>query len=216
MAALARKTLRFAVVAAVAAATAIAAPAREARADQVSSTGKGIVGLGLLGAETVTIVEGIAGVREPLAYIIGGVVGAGGGAVGGYFIEQGSSDGELPMYLLAGGMALIIPAIVVSLNATRYQPEPGATEDHAPTGPAPEPGAPGGSVGEPAPAAAPPPATTPPAPPPQSFFDIHQGSFRLGIPVPQVRPVFSLAERQQYGIREEGTELRMPVLRVTF
>jgi hypothetical protein len=44
---------------------------------------------------------------------------------------------------------------------------------------------------------------------------VHQGSFRLGVPVPDVRPVFSVAEQRQYGMHQE-TELRMPVLHVTF
>jgi len=216
--------------------TAIAVPQREARADDVSPTGKGMVGGGLLGAEVVTMVESIAGVKSPWAYIIGGVVGAGGGAVGGYFVEQNSSDGRAPMYMLAGGLALVIPAIVLTLNATRWQPEAGATEDVNPAGPPAEPGAPGGSITG-APAAAPaggptpttpatpggagapsdkPGTTTPaPTPPPQSLLDVHEGAFRLGVPVPGVLPVFSLAEQRQYGMRQE-TEVRMPVLHVTF
>ena len=217
-----RKTHRLAVLASAAAfaASAVLAPVREARADEVSSTGKGIVGVGLLGAEAVTITESLIGVHEPWAYIIGAIVGAGGGAVGGHFVEQGSNDGRAPMYCLAGGMALIIPALVLTLNATRYQPEAGATEDRVPTGPTPEPGAPGGSIGEPttAPASPPPapPSTPPPAPPPQSLLDIHRGDFRLGVPVPSIRPLYTMAEEQQYGIRREGTEFRMPVLQVTF
>jgi hypothetical protein len=44
---------------------------------------------------------------------------------------------------------------------------------------------------------------------------VHEGSFRLGVPVPDVLPVFSLAEQRQYGMKQ-ATELRMPVLHVTF
>jgi len=139
--------------------------------------------------------------------------------------------------MLAGGIALIIPAVVLSLNATRFQPEEGTPEDAAPTGPAAEPGNPSGSVvngtgnpsspnvapppsGPPAPALPPPPPPTPtpapaPTPPPQSLFDIHRGEFRLGIPVPNVVPVFSLAEQKQYGLHAE-TELRMPMVHMTF
>lgn len=214
--------------------TALALPQREARADEVSPTGKGMVGGGLLGAEVVTIVESLAGVKSPWAYVIGGVVGAGGGAVGGYFVEQNSSDGRAPMYMLAGGLALVIPAIVLTLNATRWQPEAGATEDVSPAGPPAEPGAPGGSItsapaagtgpaATPSPAAAPgaggapadKPSTPAPAPPPQSLLDVHEGSFRLGVPLPDVLPVFSLADQRQYGMKQE-TEVRMPVLHVTF
>jgi hypothetical protein len=215
--------------------TAVTAPCRTACADTgtVSPDGKGIVGGALLGAEVVTMVEAVAGVRPPWAYIVGAVVGGGGGAVAGHFVENGSNDGRAPMYMLAGGLALIIPAIVLTLNATRYQPDEGASEDNAPTGPAAEPGAPGGSIvnapnlppptpqPQPQSPPLPPPAAPPPAPPPppttppQSLFDIQGGSLRLGIPLPDIRPVFSMAEQRQYGLHAE-TELRMPMVHMTF
>jgi hypothetical protein len=207
--------------------TSIATTARDARAESpnVKPDGKGIVGGGLLGAEVVTIVEAIAGVRPGWAYGVGAVIGAAGGATGGYFVEQASNDGRVPVYMLVGGLALIIPAVVLSLNATRYIPEEGATEDRAPIGPAPEPGAPGGSIvapPPPGPAAPPPtppppaPTTPPPPPPPQSLLDVHDGAFRVGVPVPDVRPVFTVAEQRQYGTRSTESELRMPVLHITF
>jgi hypothetical protein len=141
---------------------------------------------------------------------VGAVAGAGGGAVGGYFIERASfsNDGRVPTYMLAGGLALIIPALVITLNATRYVPEQGATEDNVPGGPAAEPGTPGGSVVAP-------PSSPPAAPPPQSLLDMHEGSLRMGVPLPDVRPVFTVAEQLQYGMRSES-ELRVPVLHVTF
>ncbi len=258
--ALPRKTLRPAVLAtaAVFGATTLVAPVRDARADG-TSTGKGVVGGAFLGANVVTIVESLVGVHAGWAYGVGALVGAAGGGVGGYFIGHGSSDGKAPTYLLAGGLALIIPAIVLTLNGTRYVPEEGATEDRAPTAPAAEPGVPGGSVGSPdvaapppspAPAAPPVPAVpsvpgpaspAPPGPPPQgsnaapshrhtsrpsetkavaraipaTLVDVSGGALRLGVPVPDVRPVFSVAEQRQYGMREE-TELRLPVLGLIF
>jgi hypothetical protein len=211
--------------------TALAAPLREARADNVSPTGKGIVGGGLLGAEVVTIVESLAGVKSAWPYIVGAVVGAGGGAVGGYFVEQNSSDGRAPMYMLAGGLALVIPAVVLSLDATRYRPEEGATEDRTPAGPPAEPGVPGASISSPsaapaaapapAPAAAPSPAPSstpapPPPPTPQSFLDLHEGNLRLGVPLPSITPSFTPQEQKTYGLVKNEAEFRMPVLHVTF
>jgi hypothetical protein len=224
----------------------LAAPLREAHADNISPTGKGITGGALLGAEVVTIVESLVGVRAGWAYGVGALVGAAGGGVGGYFVEKGSDDGKAPMYMLAGGLALVIPAIVLTLNATRYMPEEGATEDRAPTAPAAEPGVPGGSVtGAPPdtpaspPTTAPPPPTRPPPPGPQSkaappvpgvrrspprgapaspalsLVDVRTGALRLGVPVPDVRPVFTVTEERQYGMRQES-EVRLPVLHVTF
>src|SRR5277367_4316737 len=106
--------------------SAVSLPAREARADcdgtTVCPTGRGIAGGALLGAEAVTIVESVAGVRAGWAYGLGALVGAGGGGVGGYFVEQNSSDGKAPAYMLAGGLALFIPALVLTLNGTRYRP----------------------------------------------------------------------------------------------
>jgi hypothetical protein len=146
--------------------------APSARADEVSPTGKGIVGLGLLGAEAVVITMSLVGVKNQWAYVGGAVGGAAAGAVGGYFVEQGSSDGRVPIYLLAGGLALIIPGVVLTLNATSYQGNENATQDNAPTntpsGPEANPGSTGGSAvspGSTAPSAAPPPAPPPTSPP---------------------------------------------------
>jgi hypothetical protein len=208
-------------------AVALAAPVREARADDVSPTGKGIVGGGLLGAEVITITESLVGVHAGWAYAVGALVGAGGGAVGGYFVEQGSSNGQVPMYMLAGGLALVIPAVVLTLDATRFRPEEGITEDKTPQGPPAEPGVPGGSVGPAAPAtgpaapaapaAAPAPApAAPPASPPQSLFDVNQGTFRLGVPLPSVVPMFSAVETKQYGLTKNDAEVKMPVLHISF
>jgi hypothetical protein len=146
-------------------AMALLVPSRDARADNVSPTGKGIVGGALLGAGAVTIVESLVGVRAGWAYVVGALAGAGGGGVGGYFVEKGSSDGKAPTYMLAGGLALVIPAIVLTLNATRYMPEEGATEDKAPIEPAAEPGVPGGTVTGGAPDVGAPPPPPPPASP---------------------------------------------------
>jgi hypothetical protein len=214
---------------------ALAAPLRQARADDVGSTGKGIAGGALLGAEVPTIIEGIAGVRSGWVYFLSAVAGAGGGAFGGYEVEKGSSDGKAPMYMLAGGLALIIPAVVLTLNATRYMPEEGATEDRTPGGPAPEPGSPGGSVtGGPAPLRPnesaptpppPPPAATPapapaPAPPPQSLLDFRTrggvSALRLGVPAAVVGPGLPLSEAKLYGVKDGGAALHVPVLHIAF
>jgi hypothetical protein len=214
----------FAATAVLAAGTVLAslASSSDARADEVASTPKGTVGGALLGAEVVTMTEAIFGARPAWAYVVGAIVGAGGGGAAGFAVDQSSTDGKVPMYMLAGGLALIIPSIVLTLNATRYMPEEGATEDNVPIGPPAEPGVPGAGVGGTvAPPAAPPPGPTPPPPAsppatgPRSLLDVGDGAVRVGLPVPDVRPVFSVAEQRQYGMRC-GAEWRMPVLRLTF
>lgn len=200
-----------------------------AHAEEVSPTGKGIAGGALLGAEIVTMPMALLNVQSGTAYAVGAGVGAIGGGVGGYFIEQGSSDGRVPVYMLAGGLALVIPTVVLVLNATMYRPVEGAREDRAPAGPPADPGAVGGSVvigapTSPAPAA-PAPATPAPAPAggaggakapnaPTSLIDV-QGGVRVGVPVPAVRPMYSLAEQKRLGVGS-GTQVEMPLVHLTF
>ena len=229
------QTARFAAVASVFALTTLTGSAARADETSVSPTGKGIVGGALLGAEVGTIVESIAGVRNPWIYAISDVVLAGGGAAGGWEVEQHSSDGRAPVFMLAGGLGLLIPAIVLTLNGTRYQPSENASEDHAPTNaPVANPGVPGGSmVGPasspaPAPAPAPAPSSPPPAggttPPPASgsgphlsLLDVNANTrgMHLGLPLPEVRPLFSSAELRQYGLAQQ-TEVRMPLVKIVF
>jgi hypothetical protein len=234
---------RSVLFAGIAAAAVLACPA-DASADEVKPTAKGIAGCALLGGEVVVFGEAIFGVRSPAAYLIGAGAGAVAGGVGGFFLEKGVSDGRIPAYTLAGGLALIIPALVVAFDQTRYMPSEGAREDkNVPVGPPAEPGKPGGGsvVGaEPgaAPAAPSPgsttpatPATpapaTPPAgggtgggtPAPQSLIDVrlHEArAFRMGAPIPAIRPMFTVAEENQLAVKSTGTELRFPVVHVTF
>ena len=202
--------------------TMAAASARDAHADEVSPTGKGITGGALMGAESVTIVASLAGLHTGWVYGVAAAVGAGAGGVGGYFVEQGSADGVAPTAMLAGGLALIIPAVVLYLNGTRYQPEEGAAEDRAPVGPPAEPGVPGAGVttAPPTPSDAPAPLVAPPSRPspstiPQSLLDLRGGSPQFGVPVPELRRSLTVAEERLYGTRGVG-ELRVPVLHVVF
>jgi hypothetical protein len=129
-----------------------------ARAEEVSTTGKGIVGGSLLGAEIVLATEAAFKVQPAWAYIVGGVGGAAAGGIGGYFIEQEASP-KATMLMLAGGMAFVIPTTVAVLSATAYEPPANYTQDRPPTDePVAEPPQPTG-----APTPAPTPATTSPS-----------------------------------------------------
>lgn len=86
-------------------------------ADEVSPKGKGITGGALLGAEVAVFTEAIIGLKNPWWYAAGVAAGAGGGAVGGYFLEKEGSAG-LPVAMLVSGMALLIPTCIVYLDAT--------------------------------------------------------------------------------------------------
>jgi hypothetical protein len=233
-------------LAAVAAGTVLFGSPSVAHAEEVSPTGKGVVGGAFLGAEVVVFIEAIAGVRSGTAYLLGAGGGAVAGGVGGYFVEQSASDGRVPAYMLAGGLALVIPALVVTLDQTRYLPSEGAREDRPVTNlPPSDPGKPGGGavIGAepkpPAPAATPPstpgatPAPAPATPPagggaggtpaPQarrlapSLLNM-QGvsSFKVGLPIPEVRPVFTASQKKEFAVDSHGSELRFPVMNVTF
>jgi hypothetical protein len=236
--------LRAFALAAVATGTVLLGSPSVAHAEEVSPTGKGVVGGAFLGAEVVVFIEAIAGVRSGTAYLLGAGGGAVAGGIGGYFIEQSATDGRAPAYMLAGGLALVIPALVVTLDQTRYLPAEGAREDRPVTNlPPSDPGKPGGGavIGAepkaPAPAATPPttpgatPAPAPATPPagggtggtpsqargPQSLINLHGTSgLRVGVPVPEVRPVFTAAQQKTFAVESNGSELRFPVMNVIF
>ncbi len=214
--------------------TAFCAHAPEARADEIAGTPKAIVGGAFLGAEVVAIPMGIAGVRAGWAYAVFPPLGAVAGGIGGFFMDKAYDDAKTSAYgsafMLAGGMALIIPTIVLMLNATRYHPSAAATEDRAPTNTGPEanPGKAGGGAvipsGGGATTTTPPPANTGTGggaggnqPPyvPLSFVDVHEGTFRMGIPVPEVRNLYTTREVRDLGVRQ-ATELRVPVFKLAF
>ncbi len=209
----------------------LTAHAPEARADEIAGTPKAIVGGAFLGAEVVAIPMGIAGVRAGWAYAVFPALGAVGGGIGGYFMDKAYDDAKTAAYgsafMLAGGMALIIPTIVLMLNATRYHPSAEATEDRAPTnrGPEANPGSTGGSAVTPSSSGG---SSTPPPsssggggggnqPPyvPLSLVDVHEGSLRMGIPVPEVHNAYTMREVKELGVRN-STELRVPVFKLAF
>ncbi len=224
--------------------TAIVGVPRTAHAEEVKPDGKGIAGGALIGAELVVFIEALAGAKTGTAYLLGAAGGAVAGGAGGFGIEKASSDGRAAVYLLAGGLALVIPALVVALDATRFRPNDGAREDKPANLPPSDPGKPGGSavVGAEAAGATPPAATpstppagggttpapttpaTPPAggaggggkPGPSSLFNMNQGNFYMGVPVPEMRQSLSATERKSLGVQSAGNELRFPVVKFTF
>lgn len=216
------------------AAAAVLLVSTAAQAEESSGTGKGMVGGGLLGGELVMTIEAIAGVQKPLPYVIGGVLGAGAGVAGGYFVEQGSDSARIPTLMLAGGIAFAIPTTILVLNSTSYRPPPDYQEDVAPPGTMGAPDSPAAvPAGPGAPAAVPPAAPAAPAPaptsrrykpaiapvalfaPPPSLVDLRNGEVRLSVPAVEVRPVFSMTELRQYGMQQRE-EVRVPVFAASF
>jgi hypothetical protein len=216
------KKLGAVAVAAVAFAMALAGSPSEARADgPVTATGKGTVGGALLGGEVVCITMGAIGVERGWPYFVFGGLGAVGGGIGGFFVEKASAP-EPSLYMLAGGMALIIPTLVVSLNATAYKPPETDQIQNEPANNKPVLDAPAGT-----PAAAP--TTTSrdakkparvaarPVMPhiPLSVLDIYKGNLALGVPAFELRPLYSAAELWKFGV-SQGSEVRLPLFQAMF
>jgi len=198
-----RRGLKSALAAALVAGAVITMPS-EAAAQDVSPTGKGITGGVLLGSEVALITVGAIGVKSWWPYVLFGAVGAGGGAVGGYFVEQ-VDEAEPSLYMLAGGMALIVPTVVVVLNATAYDPTDDTEEDDE-LPPGEEPGLEGGIDVE---------AGFRPDGMPTALLDIDVFSrttrYRVGLPTVQALPRFTQKEVATYGV-DQVTEVRFPVL----
>jgi len=122
-----RKAVGFAVGAALLSAVLVTPSSAEADT-AVSGTGKGIAGGALLGGEIGFMGLSAAGAKATWMYWTIPTALAIGGGIGGYFIEKSASP-EIPLAMLAGGMALIIPTVVITLSANAYQP---STEDSTP------------------------------------------------------------------------------------
>ena len=102
-----------------------------AQSAEPSSTGKGIVGGALLGAEVVLLTEAAIDVSPEWLYYVGGAAGAVGGGIAGYYLEDSLSS-KANMFLLAGGMLLVIPTTVAVLSATAYEQTAEYTQDRPP------------------------------------------------------------------------------------
>ncbi|MCG8553966.1 MAG: hypothetical protein MJD61_01570 [Proteobacteria bacterium] len=95
-----------------------------AQSAQVDADFKGMVGLGLVGAELGFVLPAAVGLDDTWAFLVFPPLFAGGGAVAGYYLlENGGGSPELAVASLALGMALVIPSMLLTLTATAYDPE---------------------------------------------------------------------------------------------
>jgi hypothetical protein len=230
------KALAVATALATGSAVLLASPgvARAADATPVSPVGKGTVGGALLGGEVVCLTLAAVGVEKGWPYWVFGGVGMVGGGIGGAVLDislnKSATSGGTPtsgaepsLYLLAGGMVLVIPTLVASLNATAYHPPETETAEplkgQEPAAEPPRP-APGGQA---------PPALSPTTQNPKhsqdrvaraphiplSVVDVYKGKVAMGVPAVEIKPLYSQREVWQYGV-SQGTEVKFPVIRATF
>lgn len=196
---------------------------REARAEgPVVGDGKGIVAGVLLGGEVVMLPMGIAGLKPWWPYLVFGGLGSVGGGVGGWALEQAEPPAEAPLYMLAGGLALVIPTLVATLAATTAEEADDLPEDEAdpsvtePTDPGATPGQPpaGGestievktsrakhrkarqAVGT-------------------SVLFFRDGGLEMGVPGVEVRQMYKPDELSKFGISQQ-TEVHIPVVSASF
>lgn len=196
----------------------IAAAQQTAQPTFTSPAGKGIIGGALLGAEAVMLVEAAAETKPAWAYAVGGGLGAIGGGIGGFFAQD--ADAKVSLYLLVGGMALVLPTTVAVLSATAYEPV-NYTEDRPP---ADEP------VADPArttPATQTKPTSRRPVRVPRTamlarelalppaLFGWNQGELTLSIPAVEVRQMYTRTEVALYGVKQQP-EVEVPVVNVVF
>jgi hypothetical protein len=91
--------------------------------DLVPADYKAAVGLGLVGAELGAVLPAAFGMDAWWGYVLFPAVGAAGGAVAGYFAIDKPGHVEASVATLTAGMALVIPALVITLSLTAYDAE---------------------------------------------------------------------------------------------
>jgi hypothetical protein len=170
----------------------------------VTATGKGIAGLAIIGGSATAMTMGIVGVEKRWAYLVFPPLVAVGAGIGGYFMEQ-SAPVEVSTYLLGAGMALVIPTIIVSLNATVYKVPDEYPNDPSKKTPAAEPPRPGARVQ----------GSFRTGYVPQSLVDFDRGAVAIGLPPVQVRNSFSTDELAKFGVAQVR-EVHIPLVHASF
>jgi len=192
-------------------------PATARAEGPVTGTAKGIVGGAFLGAEVVMMPMGIAGLKPWWPYVVFGGVGSVGGAIGGWAVEQAAPPAEAPLYMLAGGLALVIPTLVLTLNATTKKnydddstttPAPSTDDKNKPPG---DQKAPDGTTVTVTSSA----KDKIPEGVPSAAIDLRKGAIRIGIPAVEIRQMYTPIEVAEFGVSQK-TEVRIPVFSAAF
>ena len=105
---------------AVTAATPTQACAQTPVVRQQESGFKGMFGLGILGAELGLVIPAAAGLDQWWALVVFPAIGAAGGALGGYYGLDRNGQVEASTALLAIGIALVVPSVVLTVALRAY------------------------------------------------------------------------------------------------
>ena len=90
--------------------------------EQVDASPKGLIGLGIIGAELGLVIPAVAGLDETWSLITFPVVGFGLGAVAGHFLIDENNNEKAAVAVLLTSLALVVPSIVITVAATAYDP----------------------------------------------------------------------------------------------
>ena len=101
--------------------------------EQIRSSPKGLIGLGLIGAELGLVIPAAAGLDDTWALVTFPILGATGGALAGHFLIDDNDQEELGVAMLVSGLALVVPALVLTLTLTAYDPDDDEGMEEAPT-----------------------------------------------------------------------------------
>lgn len=99
------------------------AAAQPTEPQRIDASPKGLLGLGFIGAELGLTIPALAGLDDTWALIVFPVVGAAGGAVAGHYAIDNRGNEKAAVATLTLGLALVVPALVLTLWATRYDPD---------------------------------------------------------------------------------------------
>ena len=213
-------TMAFAAALAVGA---LASPSRAAAQDpmdpgpvQVDASPKGLIGLGLIGAELGLTIPALAGLDETWSLVVFPIVGAAGGAIAGHYAIDNRGNEKAAVATLMIGLALVVPSIVITVAATAYDPEDDFEEEDAAAD----------ESGEEE--AAEPEAEAEPEPEAEldrrrrlatrggtGMVRIHDGGVSLALPALSVGQVYTPQELARYG-GEQATEVQLSLFSGAF
>ncbi|MBW2463566.1 MAG: hypothetical protein JRH11_18085 [Deltaproteobacteria bacterium] len=184
---------------------------------QVESVPKGAIGLGLVGAELGLVLPAAFGLAETWSMIVFPIVGGAAGAIGGYFAFDEPNSAEGGVAMLALGMALVVPAVVLTLVFTSYDGDDDVAPEEDNDGNFDEEFGGGGDAEAS--------ARRDSAQEVQDAREriaagaglVHVGSrsLSLGVPGVSVRPSVTAEEMQRYG-GEQNAEVHLPVVSGSF
>jgi hypothetical protein len=182
----------------------------EPTAEQVDASPKGLIGLGLIGAELGLTIPALAGLDETWSLIVFPAVGFAGGAVAGHYLIDQNDKEKVAVAMLMTGLALVIPSIVITVAATAYDPEE-AFEDEEDIDEA----SPG--MEEEAEASAPTQAEThrQVARAGSGMVRVHEGGVALTLPGLSVGNVYTPDELARFG-GEQATEVQLSIVSGVF